>query len=190
MVADRFPGPPPGLDEPAVIPGPFFLPEPITIDVPGGGHGVDVGVSGLRVDREVDDHAGVDQGLQLHPGVLVPHVARKAFGNGELHLSGKLGVLALFRSLNAIPERGPVPDPRRRVHRSQDLRVDHLGLVESEADPTGLIPEGATRTIGGAGHDGSTVRTTLGSTPNDLDRKMEEAGSEGHGRTLLGCRGA
>lgn len=63
LVTDLLPGLPPGLHEPAVIPCPFFLPEPITIDVPSSGHGVDVRVSGLRVDREIDDHAGVDQGL-------------------------------------------------------------------------------------------------------------------------------
>ena len=125
----------------------------------------------------------------MHPGVLVPEVAREAFRDGELHLPGKLGVLPLLRPLDLVPQDGPVTAPCWRVCRSEDLGVDHLGLGKAEGDSATLIPEGTASTIGSGRNDGTTVRATLGSTPNDLDRKMKETGSEGHGRTLLGCRG-
>ncbi len=118
---------------------------------------------------QVSNHALIDKfGLREVSGKLDPLRLRHLARNGELHLAGKLGVLANLERLDIVPEPFAVGPLLRCVLGQQHLGMDDAALggkVLHAVDALVAHPRG--RAVGGGGH-----RARSGLAADDLDVEM------------------
>jgi hypothetical protein len=110
-----------------------------------------MGVALVGVDRGVGHHP-VTGALPIHPPLQQLHLVSQVqlCREGQLDLSGQLGVLPLLDGLDPVPELPPVVDPGRCILGGQDHGVldgGPPGVVPG--DPLPRIGQGVTGPVGG-----------------------------------------
>lgn len=122
------------FEQAPIIPLPDLRPEALRSDLSHGEHHVSVGVQLLTlrplVDRHVCNHATSDKLLfdeRVNKRLLLLVV--QVGGEGDVHLSCKLGIDALLSGLHVVPELLPILHPLRGSTRGQDVALSHLLLA-------------------------------------------------------------
>lgn len=181
-IAKVLPALSPLVHQGAVVPGAFLLGvEPIPVDPAHGHQAVDMGVPVLGVQVPVHHHPGVHHRLELLADVVRPLLLGDPQGDGELDLTGKLGITAALGGFDPVPQGAAIQDPGRGIGGGHDLGQDHLGLPVGEGHRQALVAQGCTGPVGGSSHDGAPGRERLAGSADDLGRPMEHGAPGGRG---------
>ena len=113
----------------------------------------------VPMDVEIGNHAAIHElGLDEVAGQFDALFLCQFARDGELHLAGKLSILALLGGLDRIPETLALPKLIGSILRRHHLRMDDAALVgEVMVTVQPLIVKPGCRTIGGRGQRARTV---------------------------------
>jgi hypothetical protein len=134
LIGDLGPAFAPALDHVRAVPVPDLLTKAVLVDRAHGQHDMGMGLGHpictvVPMDIEVGDHAQTyELGLHEVAGKLDPLSTCHLAWNGELHLAGKLGVLADFERFDVVPEPFAVAPCLRRIFGQHHLGMDDAAL--------------------------------------------------------------
>ena len=165
---------PPAFHHFRAVPVADLLAETILVHAAHGQHDMGMGfrhpaLTDVPMHIQIGDHALVDKLISREvAGEFDALCLRHLAGNGELHLAGKLGILANLERLDIVPEPFTVAKMLRCSFRQHDLGMDDtafIGEILHAADA--LVAQSRGRAVSGGGH-----RARPGLAANDLDVKM------------------
>ena len=164
----------PALDHLRAVPVADLLAEPVLVHAAHGQHDMGMGfwhsvLACIPMHVHIGNHALIDKfGLHEVAGQFDALCAGHLAGNGELHLVGKLGVLADLDGFDLVPKSFAVAKMLGRSLRQHDFGMDNAALAgKVVAAVDALIAQPRGRAVGGGCH-----RARPGLAADDLDVKM------------------